>query len=180
MFCLTPQLRLMGQGQTRTFERYVVPLFAGIANKSIPGFTPYNPSQVIGTLRSGNTSSHTFRTQMALWGLSQDGNFGQFSPANSSAPVVSQFAAALADASAVSLLNSARESSRYLSVIYVPVRNTGTANAPAWTFDERNQVLGGGEFETASQPVPEPMTLALGAAGLLAAIRRKRTRRNPR
>lgn len=50
----------------------------------------------------------------------------------------------------------------------------GAVDNVSYTF---GSVTSTTNFEVAAEPVPEPMTLALGAAGLAAAIRRRRARR---
>lgn len=176
MFCLTPQLRLMAEGQTRTFERYIVDSFAGIPGKGLPSFTAYDPASAIAaaSLGAATAAEAAFRSQMAIWGLSLDGNFSSFSAANSNAATVARFDGALKAASHSSVLAAARgEHPGWQTVIYVPVRQQGGE----WVFDNRNQVLSSGEFVINADPVPEPMTLGLVLAGLAAAMRRRRARR---
>lgn len=186
-FCLLPD----GSLRSAYFAKFIGKAFVSSDFKfnpaNVPAFTSYAGNILAQSGLGGNitvggkTFTKSSRTQFALWNDATR-DFTYFANDGAQLNSANHPASAVNGATFASSALSSQSGFKAVDfAFYVPLVNYNPAvgltdvngdqviNHLDITADSTNQVL------VSSEAVPEPMTLALGAAGLLGAIRRRRS-----
>lgn len=193
-YCITPEVNL---NQNRDYLVFSMTSYAGISDTPPPtgagfvknSFTAYNPFQVLTTTFNANPVVDGAIRQSLLWhmamsgtaagatGISSIAGTGGVSNTFSSGYSTLQSSGTVATLTAGAQATAAGAKPPTFR-LFVPVTNIGNSSNPKWAFDGNgSQNPASQMLISAEEPVPEPGTLALGAMGLLAAVRRRRARR---